>query len=363
MSSSRIIVGGPDDEERFLRQLKEADPRQYLFQLEMFPKLYPGHSPKTLRVFASDFEKFGKLGFPITQAMDLGEVKHYSYSELEEITPINNRQSSDFITRTIPGRLLHGRIKMDSSSLEDVLVKTWDFDCNGGGDSFIYHLPRFHDELILLRDPDIKSHPNVVKLIGYHCEKSLAVIYKGKRPTHLLKEILKSDYFVWEDRMRVAIAIGSALKMFHDKGFLYGGYFSWSTMLDENFYPTIYGFQAYNWNKMFYRGFIGQGPMSPPWSLKDDVFAYGILLLELVSKGRCIGGAMFMPELWWNNKPPNSIVDEYFSVNQSVASKITELVFSCLDVISDEQPSTGAAVAALQNFASIPAMKKQKLCE
>ncbi|KAL0402886.1 UNVERIFIED_CONTAM: hypothetical protein Sradi_1929400 [Sesamum radiatum] len=251
--------------------------------------------------------------------MDLGEVKHYSYSELEEITSINKFVGRDFIYRTPQGRLLHGRIKMDSSSLEDVIVKTWDFQIplRDG----VFYPARIHNELIFLRDPDIKSHPNVVKLIGYHCEKSLAVIYKAKRPAHILKDILKSDYFEWEDRMKVAIEIGSVLKMFHDKGIVYGGDFSRSTMLDEKVSPTIFGFQAYDVNQTFYLRPIGMGPRAPDWSMKDDVFMYGILLVELVSK---------------------------------------ELAFRCVEANSDDRPSIGAAVAALQNFAAI---KKQKLCE
>ncbi|KAK4430105.1 hypothetical protein Salat_1311200 [Sesamum alatum] len=321
MSSPSINDGGSDDEERFLRQLKEANPMQYYYNWD---------------------------SFPIKEAMDLRDVKHYSYSELEEITStsINKYNPGDYIFRTMHGRLFHGRIKMDSSSLEDVIVKTWDlvFPLRDG---FECYPARLHDELIFLRDPEIKSHPNVVKLVGYHCEKSLAAIYKCKRPAHILVDILNSDYFEWEDRMKVAIEIGSVLKMFHDKGLLHGGNLAWSTILDEKFSPTIFGFQAYTVNKMLYPDFIREGPQ------RIAFFSYLVVAVEGSGFSQRNGG----------KNPPNSIVHEYFSVDQSVASKIIDLALRCLEVSSDEQPSIGAALAALQKFASVPAMKKHKLCE
>ncbi|KAK4437458.1 hypothetical protein Salat_0079700 [Sesamum alatum] len=127
------------------RQLKEAKTMQYYYNWDMFRRPH--------------FDRFWKLGFPIKEVMDLGDVKHCSYSELEEITStsINKYGRGDFIFRTMHGRLFHGRIKMDSSSLEDVIVKTWDYLARHHLICYHYHCRRRGLDL----RPTRRSRPSI----------------------------------------------------------------------------------------------------------------------------------------------------------------------------------------------------------
>lgn len=61
-----------------------------------------------------------------------------------------------------------------------------------------------------------------MKLIGFHCARRLAFIYED-RHAELLEEIIPTDTFSWDNRMKVATDIARMLCAFHDKGLAHGG--------------------------------------------------------------------------------------------------------------------------------------------
>ncbi|KAG8383811.1 hypothetical protein BUALT_Bualt04G0052700 [Buddleja alternifolia] len=300
---------------------------------------------------ARHFDTNQKLGHPIIKAMDLGSVKHYSYSELQQIT--DKFSKSNYIQRTAHGRLFRGSINNN----QDVIVKTWDFTYPPIALSY-YHTDRIHDE----REPGIKSHPNVVNLIGYHCEQRLAVIYEGIRPVHFLDQLRRSDEFKWKDRMKVAIEIGSMLKMFHDKNLVHGGVWPICFMLDEKFHLMAFDFQLYsNLNSLqIYHNspyccaadIDKKNEGGRNWCMSDDIYTYGLLLLiELITKKQ--------PFNWGEAvvyDPPRSVVHKSLDVDEETASKVTKLAVGCLEVkknVEEAVVDIGTVVENLESLQSI----------
>lgn len=183
-------------EERVLKELKSVGFEPYFYREEWLV-------PSSLHTRSIPFSIWSRQapssalkkdrGFPIVRGQDLGCVKHYGYEELMQVT--NSFSQLNFLFKVYSGSLFRGTIHSDGpvseSTTRSVIVKTWDF-------SFpmqIQHVSstiRVHDELVFLRDPEIKSHPNVVKLVGYHCERGLATIYYGIEPKYCLKELIDS---------------------------------------------------------------------------------------------------------------------------------------------------------------------------
>ncbi|KAG8383833.1 hypothetical protein BUALT_Bualt04G0054900 [Buddleja alternifolia] len=308
-----------EDEDRFLVELKSLSVDRYLYQKDMLLE-----NPEF------GFGRFGDLIFQLNaRHFDTNQklgVKHYSYSELQQIT--------------------------DNFSKTDI-----------------------HASLVLSQDerePGIKSHPNVVNLIGYHCEQRLAVIYEGIRPVHFLDQLRRSDEFKWKDRMKVAIEIGSMLKMFHDKNLVHGGVWPICFMLDEKFHLMAFDFQLYSnlnslqiYHNSPYCSAADKDKKNEGgrnWSLSDDIYTYGLLLMELITKKQ--------PFNWGEAvlyDPPRSVVHKSLDVYEETASKVTKLAVGCLEVkknVEEAVVDIGTVVENLESLQSIAqAEKLQSLCE
>ncbi|XP_073271204.1 probable LRR receptor-like serine/threonine-protein kinase At1g07560 [Primulina huaijiensis] len=279
------------------------------------------------------------------------------------------------ICYTMFGTLHRGTIQTESGSL-DVLVKTWEYFypilCDY---QVLHHTHRIHDELNLLRDHEIRSHRNVVKLIGFHCARRLAVIYED-RHDELLENIIPTDTFSWDDRMKVATDIARMLGAFHDKGLVHGGVNSKYIMVDKEKCPVVFDFRllSYCEDREEYEQHVGKLYAfhckhldGPPWSMKHDIFAYGILLLELINKNLypVFKMSTLMEEEFFNcnlSDPKTSAVDDSFCVDEDTAMEFTKLAVDCLGVNSDEQPTMQCIIRVLKDLKlRCPAKKRQKI--
>ncbi|XP_075520993.1 serine/threonine-protein kinase-like protein At3g51990 [Primulina tabacum] len=95
--------------------------------------------------------------------------------------------------------------------------------------------------------------------------------------------------------MKVATDIARMLGAFHDKGLVHGGVNSKYIMVDKEICPVVFDFRLLSYcedreefeqhvGKLYY--FHCKHLYGPPWSMKHDIFAYGILLLELINKNK-----------------------------------------------------------------------------
>ncbi|PIN23211.1 Serine/threonine protein kinase [Handroanthus impetiginosus] len=357
-------------EDQFMERLKNAPSEFYFFQEDLMLKFV--RCPELFPDFVADMkdaiDRHKKTGATI-KPMDLSDIKHYSYDYLQKIT--GSFREENFLGKSFFGRLYLGKIQK-GSEIQNVIVKTWDFSFPPNATCPLY-LHRIHDEIKLLRDPNLTSIPCLVKLIGFHCDEKLAVIYEGG-PMKILLEILTSDEFAWSDRMEVALRVGRMLKVFHGMDRVHDGINSRYILIDESYRPKSCAFDLYSyleggWARFYdplvcssYGVYIDRC-LQAPWSMRHDVFAYGILLLELITKQQFNGDDV---KKWTNYEPSDrrsSVLHASFQVDGLSASRITRLAMNCLEMKSVGQPVIEDVVAELEELVSIiPANKLQKTC-
>ncbi|EYU26965.1 hypothetical protein MIMGU_mgv11b0235052mg, partial [Erythranthe guttata] len=104
-----------------------------------------------------------------------GDIHHLLYNDLARFT--DNFSESNYLCHFQFGKLYRGKIVHAESTLF-VMVKIWEDSqiyCYKPGDNE----SRLMDEVILLRNPMVINHPNLVKLYGYCYEVGhLGVVYE-----------------------------------------------------------------------------------------------------------------------------------------------------------------------------------------
>ncbi|KAH0654780.1 hypothetical protein KY285_029662 [Solanum tuberosum] len=177
--------------------------------------------------FYEECKRYQGFDFSIEPTM-VGEAKHCSYSELDKMTNFKNPAE---IQKTFTGRLFHGII-VEGSVTRPAIVKTWDYllPMKPGNAP---RLDKFCDEIELLTDERANTHPNLVTLYRYCFDKRLAVVYDAKFTSVLLSDVLLSDDFGWNDRMKVATQLADLFSWLHDKGTAVGCVTASCIMIDE----------------------------------------------------------------------------------------------------------------------------------
>ncbi|CAA0816485.1 Unknown protein [Striga hermonthica] len=287
------------------------------------------------------------------KGIDLGDVKHYSDAELRDFT--NGYSEDNLFCRARHGRLFKAR----DYNNRKLAVKTLDVYSPF---RLFSHLtpPRLHDVIVLLRDPLIKSHPNFVKLIGYSCERKLAFVL-DLDPKTSVHELLASDDFGWDARMKVAMDFGRVLKLSHENLIIYGDIDAKDLIFDHqdsNAKFFDFGLHQRVKNKdekievqCVFDGFGYIGPeiyeyTERKWSMKSDVFAYGILLLNLICKKQGTDG------IWIKQIKDGEIitVSDSFEVDEHTKSGIIGLAMSCANLDWTCRPDMGTVVKNLEDL-------------
>lgn len=304
---------------------------------------------------------------PVMEGMDLVAVKHFDYSDLKQIT--DSFSESNLICNTIFGRLFRGTIDG-----QDVLVKTWDPQfCTYEFQA--YNALRISDELVFLRKPSMTLHPNVVKLIGYSCDKKMAAIYEGVRPKRLLEDIIESDEFQLEDRLQVALDIARTLKAFHDEDILHRGLLAKCFLICEDSHVISYDFNMEyhksSWRQFYVKHHLYSAAEIANYHLgleaykKEDVFGFGFLLMELVSKNKeGVSAYRQWEELIYNSRRPETpLIHESFGLKEEFVLRVEKLVISCLKLeLYGPHPSINDVIVTLEELVSAqPAIKRQKV--
>ncbi|KAL6583493.1 hypothetical protein OROMI_005571 [Orobanche minor] len=251
----------------FLEGLKKANTLHFQFQRSNVVS----SRRDELQIFPKEFQKFGdKWG------MDLGHVKHLSHSMLEEIT--NNFSNDNFVRKTRHGRIFR-RVMNQNLVTRDVV-----------------------DEIKLLTNSDVASHPSLVDLIGYCCHKKLAVVYDFKLKD-TVKDIICSDKISLKQRIQVAIGIAEVLEYLHAKQIAHGCIEAANISVDEKFKTKLFEYDAHldlgsENDAMEYKiatkshkylspeiiGVYVAYPWKKEYAFPSDVHAYGVLLSELITK-------------------------------------------------------------------------------
>ncbi|GER48556.1 kinase family protein [Striga asiatica] len=286
------------------------------------------------------------------RGIDLGDVKHYSDAELRVFT--NGYSEDNLFCRTRHGRLFKA---MDYNNRK-LAVKTLDVSSPYRSLSYLTP-PRLHAEIVLLRDPLIKSHPNFVKLIGYSCERKMAFVF-DLDPKTSVHELLASDDFGWDARMKVAMDFGRLLKLSHENLIIYGYIDAKDIIFDQDSNAKFFDFGLHQRVKNKDEKIEVQcvfddiGYIAPEicdyterkWSMKSDVFSYGILLLNLICKKQ---GTIWS---WFKQikDGDNLIVSDSFEVDEHTKSGIIGLAMSCANLDWTCRPDMGTVVKNLEDL-------------
>ncbi|CAH9144400.1 unnamed protein product [Cuscuta epithymum] len=220
--------------------------------------------------------------------IDLGEVKHVSRFELEDMTDDFNPKN--IVARGVRGRLFKG-VMTQGSETREVTVKTWDFSPPLNIRDMNCYSDALAGELLLLTTPDISSHPSLVKLIGYSVQDWLAVVFDFKW-NQTLQDLIPCGSFSLEQRMNVAIDLAQAIEHLHDRQIALGNLSASNVSIDQEYKVKLFNFDCHL-NPRFPRRYINALKTGDPIHYTDcekknalalDVYAYGVLLKELIAQ-------------------------------------------------------------------------------
>ncbi|XP_009592539.1 probable serine/threonine-protein kinase PBL16 [Nicotiana tomentosiformis] len=338
--------------EMIRKKLEEWDilPYQYqIFNKEESPNWrHPLFTDRTangmLAFFYEQCNYYQSFKFSL-EPMIVDEVKLCSYSELQDITDF---KAESLIQKTLSGRLFRGTIG-EGSEKRPAIVKTWDF-LLPWGDEHAQRLHKFCDEIELFTDERANTHPNLLKLYRYCYEMRLAAVYDEKF-TRVLSDVLLADDFGWDDRIKVATQLADLLAWLHEKIVAVGSVIASCIMIDEEVNIKVFDFGHFSNHvsddcKIPVKYLVGR-EAPEVWAgkrtMKSDVYIFGLLLLELISKKK----------FNFRKNPvsvKNSVVKEaklcekylvhecFKEVDHPTALDITHLVFLCMNLEPEERP-------------------------
>ncbi|XP_049350409.1 probable serine/threonine-protein kinase PBL15 [Solanum verrucosum] len=216
----------------------------------------------------------------------------------EDLNQFTSQFSSEnLVGVTELGKLYRGKMHI-GSDVKDVAVKIIYDNKN------VYHytgddtLERFENELKILQASRIRGNPNIVKVIGYcRGEKTLGIVY-DLNPHDTLENLITRGDFNWMQRVKIALTLARLLNYLHDRKYLIRNFAPYHIMVDQDFTPIMYEFGLLVGgvlrNKISASDFrlapygyidgslVTHGPDT--FTVRSDVFAFGILLVNLISK-------------------------------------------------------------------------------
>ncbi|KAJ4836872.1 hypothetical protein Tsubulata_035783 [Turnera subulata] len=252
-------------------------------------KRCPRHFSQFIRGKQSLLNKQRSRNF--SKAEEYNMIQAFSYEKLSMLT---NGWDYQF------GKMFRG--ELDGKF---VTVKTWDIPPKVRVRQFETET-RLRDEIVLLHQyPKFKSHPNLVKLIGYcHEGERLGVVY-DLNPVDTVYNLLPKDSFTWLLRIKVALGFAFLLEFLHSSDptrlpFLVRNIDAAHIMVDQNGLPKLLDFGMFTGgilpDRRYYRHqFLHYLPFGyMDWSnytdgtglgaVESDVFGYGIVLFCLITK-------------------------------------------------------------------------------
>ncbi|XVE62521.1 hypothetical protein DITRI_Ditri06bG0124200 [Diplodiscus trichospermus] len=119
--------------------------------------------------------------------LDFAEPRRYSIHDLEAFT--NNFDKNSMIGLTQFGQLYRGKLEETGKEARFVTIKKWSdlptyYPCTHDIDVML------NEELKFLTQPNMKSHPNLVKLIGYCREEQMKGVIYDLNPMDTLHNVM-----------------------------------------------------------------------------------------------------------------------------------------------------------------------------
>ncbi|KAL3324687.1 hypothetical protein AABB24_038679 [Solanum stoloniferum] len=182
-----------------------------------------------------------------------------------------------------------------------------------------------------------------------------------RRTTHI-----GGESFRWEDRMKVATQLASLFTWLHEKQFAIGRMEPSSIMIDKDFNMKVIDFPFLVRVRDIPHNNLPDAPEADnvTETLKDDVYAFGILLLRLITNKKSIEG----PYHCWIREElqggKGSIVDKsvLLDCDGVLACGITKLATECLDEDPNARPDMKNVSDRLTNLMSGIGFEQRQVC-
>ncbi|CAI5496827.1 unnamed protein product [Closterium sp. Naga37s-1] len=141
-------------------------------------------------------------------------------------------------------------------------------------------------EVLLL---DKLRHPNLVRLVGYCAEKGEALLMYELCPNGSLDDVLfePEEYVLsWEQRVRIALDAAKGLAYLHESNIIHRDFKASNILLAEVRAASSPPRRAGGRRSVHHPPLLAQGRRL---TKKSDVYAFGVLLLELLTGRRTTG--------------------------------------------------------------------------
>lgn len=218
--------------------------------------------------------------------------KAFKHEELKKFT--NNFSEQNHIGPTQLGNVYRGKIGQKA-----VTVKMW----NGSRFFLFYEDERkdkMDDELSFQKYESLRTHPNLVKVLGfcYEGDEHVGIVY-DLSPLDTVRNLIPKDSFEWKQRIKVALGLARALESIHmeevQNPLILRNLDALHVMCDEDYTPKLFDFGMITGGLFLDRTKFRRWPgslgyvdpftsMTGHWTTECDVFAYGVILLGLITK-------------------------------------------------------------------------------
>ncbi|KAK4259049.1 hypothetical protein QN277_005424 [Acacia crassicarpa] len=324
-------------------------------------------NPLAFEGSGSSSEKLSELAgvaSPRLSNITVDKSVEFSYEELAEAT-------NGFSMANMIGQGGFGSVYSAKLRNEKVAIKKMDMQAS----------KEFRTELKVLTHV---HHLNLVRLIGYCVKSSLFLVYEYIENGNLSEHLRGSERetLTWPSRVQIALDAARGLAYIHEQTvpvYIHGDIKSPNILIDENFRGKVADFGQTNLTESGSSSMpsllVGTFGYMPPeyvkygnFSLKTDVYAFGVVLYELISAKEAIvetkelanesKGLVALFEEVLNQQNPEEdlrqLVDPRLGDNYPLDSiyKMCQLAKACTQENPQVRPSMRSIVFALMVLSS-----------
>ncbi|OIT37715.1 PREDICTED: receptor-like cytosolic serine/threonine-protein kinase RBK1 [Nicotiana attenuata] len=225
------------------------------------------------------------------------------------------------------------------------------------------------------------NHPNAAKLIGYSADGGLYLVLQFL-PHGSISTLLhgSEERLEWEIRYKVAVGVAEGLHYLHcdcQKRIIHRDITASNILLTEDYEPQISDFGLAKWLPEKWVHHVVSpiegtfGYMAPEYFMhgivneKTDVFAFGVLLLELITGRRAVDSYRKSLVMWAKPLLENNSIKEIADPRLGDAYDVVEMkramftALTCLHNLPDMRPYMKKVVQLLKGE-NAPVEMKQK---
>ncbi|KAE9453214.1 hypothetical protein C3L33_14898, partial [Rhododendron williamsianum] len=222
--------------------------------------------------------------------------------------------------------------------------------------------PRRDDSRLLIRTGDFShvNHPNIANVIGYGVEGGMHLVLHLS-PHGSLASLLtgSKEKLEWEIRYKIALGTAEGLSYLHEgcqRRIIHRDIKAANVLLREDFEPQVSDFGLAKWLPEQWTHLTVSQFEGTLVDEKTDVYAYGVLLLELITGRLALDKSKKSLVMWakplLDKNDFRELVDPSLSntYNSEQLNRIVLTAASCLHESSNERPPMSKASVRTRGF-------------